>query len=195
MAEFRAEISLPVSARATRYSTFSCDGSADGDARLSLAPPLLHRFNATAVGDRRAHLAPFSFAPPFRHLRPFLDETIFPPTTLATPIGSASSNSCCPAKTSCKTWSSFWRFPGNIRRLVLSPVAGPATSSAKPIVQRHCEMQADGDPELAEMAQEEVDGAGAEWGSWRPNCSACCCPKIRTTPAIPLSKCARYRGR
>jgi peptide chain release factor 1 len=36
---------------------------------------------------------------------------------------------------------------------------------------------------MAAMAQEEIDSAEAELRSWKTNCSACCCPKTRTTRA------------
>ena len=51
------------------------------------------------------------------------------------------------------------------------------------------------DPDMAEMAEEEIASATApSWRSWKPNCSACCCPKTRTTRAPPSWKSAPARA-
>jgi peptide chain release factor 1 len=42
------------------------------------------------------------------------------------------------------------------------------------------------DPDMAEMAQEEIAGARPSWRSWKTNCSACCCPRTPTTRATPF---------
>jgi hypothetical protein len=44
-------------------------------------------------------------------------------------------------------------------------------------------------PRHGEMAgRKKSTSATASWRSWKPSCSACCCPKTRTTHAPPLSK-------
>jgi protein subunit release factor A len=51
------------------------------------------------------------------------------------------------------------------------------------------------DPDMAEMAQEEIDKQPKpNCCNWKTNCSACCCPRTPTTRATRSWKSARARA-
>src|SRR5256885_16065210 len=50
------------------------------------------------------------------------------------------------------------------------------------------------DPDMADMAQEEIASAEAELVQLGTNCSACCCPRTPMTRATPTSKSAQARA-
>lgn len=46
------------------------------------------------------------------------------------------------------------------------------------------------DPEMRDMAQEELKEARGRWPSWSSSCRSCCCPKILTMSATVSLRCA-----